>query len=128
MRRAQLKPPQPSPWQQRLPSRNSASFMKMPDNPSCSTSLICFATPSPSPRRSAPAKKALRDTASENIERVTRRETGRTLSRERTIPKMIERIKDLFEDPAGESVSVRCQRPWSSRVTSNGDIEAFSPQ
>ena len=46
------------------------------------------------------AKKALRDTASENIERVTRRETGRTLSRERTIPKMIERIKDLFEDPA----------------------------
>ena len=46
------------------------------------------------------AKKALRDTASENIERVTRREIGRTLSRERTIPKMIERIKDLFEDPA----------------------------
>ena len=49
------------------------------------------------------AKKALRDTASENIERVTRRETGRTLSRERTIPKMIERIKDLFEDPAAKA-------------------------
>ena len=49
------------------------------------------------------SKKALRDTASENIERVTRRETGRTLSRERTIPKMIERIKDLFEDPAAKA-------------------------
>ena len=49
------------------------------------------------------AKKALRDTPSENIERVTRRETGRTLSRERTIPKMIERIKDLFEDPAAKA-------------------------
>ena len=49
------------------------------------------------------SKKALRDTASENIERATRRETGRTLSRERTIPKMIERIKDLFEDPAAKA-------------------------
>ena len=49
------------------------------------------------------AKKALRDTVSENIERVTRRETGRTLSREQTIPKMIERIKDLFEDPAAKA-------------------------
>ena len=36
--------------------------------------------------------------AGENIERVTRRECGRTLSRERTIPKMIERIKALFEE------------------------------
>ena len=49
------------------------------------------------------AKKALRDTARENIERVTRRETGRTLSREQTIPKMIERIKALFEDPAAKA-------------------------
>ena len=49
------------------------------------------------------SKKALRDTASENIERATRRETGRTLSRERTISKMIERIKDLFEDPAAKA-------------------------
>ena len=34
----------------------------------------------------------------ENIERVTRRECGRTLSREQTIPKMIDRIKVLFEE------------------------------
>ena len=34
----------------------------------------------------------------ESVERITRRETGRTLSREGTIPKMIERIKDLFGD------------------------------
>lgn len=33
-----------------------------------------------------------------NIERVTRRECGRTLQRERTIPKMIDRIKALFEE------------------------------
>ena len=42
------------------------------------------------------AKKAV--AAGGNIERVTRRECGRTLRRERTIPKMIERIKVLFEE------------------------------
>ena len=42
------------------------------------------------------AKKAV--AASGNIERVTRRECGRTLRRERTIPKMIDRIKALFEE------------------------------
>ena len=46
------------------------------------------------------AKKVMREATGENIERVTRRETGRTLSRERTIPKMIERIKALFEHQA----------------------------
>ena len=34
----------------------------------------------------------------ENIERVARREVGRTLAREKTIPKMIDRIKNLFEE------------------------------
>ena len=38
-----------------------------------------------------------REAPGENIERVTRRECGRTLSREQTIPKMIDRIKALFE-------------------------------
>ena len=38
----------------------------------------------------------------ESVERIARRETGNTLSRERTIPKMIERIKDLFGDSASE--------------------------
>ena len=33
-----------------------------------------------------------------NIERVTRREVGRTLSRQDAIPQMIQRIKDLFGD------------------------------
>ena len=33
-----------------------------------------------------------------NIERIARRDTGRTLARERTIPKMIKRIKELFDD------------------------------
>ena len=41
--------------------------------------------------------------AGDNIERVTRRECGRTLSRERTIPKMIDRIKVLFDEPADPS-------------------------
>ena len=44
------------------------------------------------------ARKVTAEAARENIERVTRRECGRTLSRERTIPKMIERIKTLFEE------------------------------
>lgn len=34
-----------------------------------------------------------------NIERATRREVGDTLSRENTIPKMIQKIKDLFDNP-----------------------------
>ena len=49
------------------------------------------------------AKKAMSGGPGQNIERVTRRECGRTLSRERTIHKMIERIKALFdavEDPS----------------------------
>ena len=46
------------------------------------------------------AKKAMREASGEHIERVTRRETGHALSRERTIPKMIERIKELFKDPS----------------------------
>ena len=44
------------------------------------------------------ARKVTTEAAGTNIERVTRRECGRTLSRERTIPKMIERIKALFEE------------------------------
>ncbi len=44
------------------------------------------------------ARRVTEKGAGENIERVTRRECGRTLSRERTIPKMIERIKALFEE------------------------------
>ena len=36
----------------------------------------------------------------ENIERLTRRETGRVLAREKVIPHMIERIKALFENPS----------------------------
>lgn len=47
------------------------------------------------------AKKAL-VSPSANIERVTRRETGYTLNRERTVPKMIDRIKELFGDPEPE--------------------------
>ena len=42
------------------------------------------------------AKKAV--ASGDNIERVTRRECGRILRRERTIPKMIDRIKALFEE------------------------------
>ena len=34
----------------------------------------------------------------EDVERLARRETGKALAREQTIPKMIERIKSLFED------------------------------
>lgn len=37
----------------------------------------------------------------ENVERLTRRETGQTLERESVIPAMIERIKTLFEAPDG---------------------------
>ena len=50
------------------------------------------------------AKKAMAGSSGENIERVTRRETGRALSRERTIPRMIDGIKELIQDPslAGE--------------------------
>ena len=44
------------------------------------------------------AAKRVTDAPGENIERVTRRECGRTLSRDRTIPKMIDRIKSLFEE------------------------------
>ena len=47
------------------------------------------------------AKKA-QDAPLESVERIARREIGRTLSRERTIPKMIERIKNLFEDSSPE--------------------------
>ena len=36
----------------------------------------------------------------ENIERLARKEMGRTLAREKTIPKMIERIKTLFSEDA----------------------------
>ncbi len=42
------------------------------------------------------ARKVTTAAGGENIERETRRECGRTLSRERTIPKMIDRIKALF--------------------------------
>ena len=45
------------------------------------------------------AKRA-QATPLESVERITRREIGRTLSREGTIPKMIERIKDLFGEPS----------------------------
>lgn len=44
------------------------------------------------------AKRASRQRLA-NIERVTRREVGDTLSRERTIPKMIQKIKELFDNP-----------------------------
>ncbi len=39
----------------------------------------------------------------ENIERLTRREIGHVLSREKTIAKMIDRIKELFEIPTDQS-------------------------
>ena len=39
----------------------------------------------------------------ESVERIARREIGRTLSHERTIPKMIDRIKDLFGDSSSET-------------------------
>ena len=41
----------------------------------------------------------------ESVERIARREIGRTLSREGTIPKMIERIKELFERSSPEADS-----------------------
>ena len=44
------------------------------------------------------ARKVTESAGRQNIERVTRQECGRTLQRERTIPKMIERIKALFEE------------------------------
>ena len=47
------------------------------------------------------AKKVWEGGAGTNIERTTRRECGRTLQRERTIPKMIERIKALFDESDG---------------------------
>lgn len=43
------------------------------------------------------AKRASRKRLA-NIERITRREVGDTLSRQGTIPKMIQRIKDLFDN------------------------------
>ena len=39
----------------------------------------------------------------ESVERIARREIGRTLSHERTIPKMIDRIKDLFGDSSSQT-------------------------
>ena len=45
----------------------------------------------------------------ESIERIARREIGRTLSREGTIPKMIERIKDLFGSSSSEADSQSCR-------------------
>ena len=63
------------------------------------------------------AKKVMKEAAGANIERVTRRECGRTLSRERTIPKMIDRIKALF-DEIEESVSAgRVTMPMTVVVT-----------
>lgn len=44
------------------------------------------------------ARKVKESAGHRNIERVTRRECGRTLQQERTIPKMIDRIKALFEE------------------------------
>lgn len=44
------------------------------------------------------ARKALKSNSVENIERMTRRETGYTLGHDKTIPKMIDRIKELFKD------------------------------
>ena len=44
------------------------------------------------------ARKVTESAGRQNIERVTRRECGRTLQRERTIPRMIDRIKALFKD------------------------------
>ena len=44
------------------------------------------------------ARRVTTDAAGQNLERLTRKECGRTLSRERTIPKMIDRIKALFEE------------------------------
>ena len=38
-----------------------------------------------------------------NIERLTRREVGRTLVKEKTIPRMIDRIKELFEADSSEA-------------------------
>ena len=47
------------------------------------------------------AKKVREGGGGSNIERTTRRECGRTLQRERVIPKMIERIKALFDESDG---------------------------
>ena len=44
------------------------------------------------------ARRVTGEAPGENIDRVTRRECGRTLSQEQTIPKMIDRIKALFEE------------------------------
>lgn len=48
------------------------------------------------------AAKTVDDRPAENIERVTRRMTGRELARKKVIPAMIERIKSLFADSANE--------------------------
>ena len=45
------------------------------------------------------AAKRVREQPAENIERVTRRSTGRVLSQEQVIPSMIDRIKSLFAEP-----------------------------
>ena len=48
------------------------------------------------------AAKRVNEQPAENVERVTRRLTGRELARERIIPAMIERIKSLFAEGADE--------------------------
>ena len=45
------------------------------------------------------AAKRVAQRPGENIERVTRRLTGETLVREQVIPAMIDRIKNLFDEP-----------------------------
>ena len=45
------------------------------------------------------AAKHVREQPAENIERVTRRSTGRVLGQEQVIPSMIDRIKSLFAEP-----------------------------
>ena len=44
------------------------------------------------------AAKRIVEQPGENIERVTRRLTGRALAREQVIPAMIDRIKSLFSE------------------------------
>ena len=48
------------------------------------------------------AAKRVAERPDGDIERLTRRLTGETLSREHVIPEMIERIKSLFEEPSGQ--------------------------
>jgi CRISPR-associated protein Cas1 len=47
------------------------------------------------------AVRRLQDSPGESLERVARREAGRRLHRDQVIPKMIDRIKQLFEAPPG---------------------------